>query len=81
MYHPGLCIGPKALGVLTAFISSLAINLEPVYGILLAMAIFKEYNELSPGFYVGAGMVLLAVFIHPWIASRMSKRRELLNQG
>ena len=71
----------RALGVLTAFISSLAINLEPVYGILLAMAIFKEYNELSPGFYVGAGMVLLAVFIHPWIASRMSKRRELLNQG
>jgi drug/metabolite transporter (DMT)-like permease len=66
----------RALGVLTPFITSLAINLEPVYGILLAMAVFGEHRELSPGFYAGAALVLSAVLIHPWLSARFAARRR-----
>ncbi len=67
----------RALGPLSAFINSLTINLEPVYGILLAMLIFQEHKDLSPGFYVGAAMVLLAVFLHPWLSGYMDKTRGI----
>lgn len=54
-----------ALKDLSAFTSNLAINLEPVYGILLAGIIFKENKELASSFYWGTGIILIAVFIHP----------------
>ncbi len=71
----------RALGVLSAFISSLTINLEPVYGILLAMVVFQEHRELSPGFYLGTAMILMAVFFHPWLAGFFEKRRRLSSVG
>jgi len=52
----------SSLRFLSPFTVNLAINLEPIYGILLAFAIFKEYTLLGPGFYLGAGIVMLAVF-------------------
>ena len=47
---------------LSAFTVSLAGNLEPVYGILLAMLFFNEAHQLSPSFYIGLGLILLSVF-------------------
>ncbi len=68
-------LGLRALSVLSAFVSSLSINLEPLYGILLAMVVFAEHKELSPGFYAGAAMILLAVFIHPFLSRRIQRNR------
>lgn len=57
----------EALKELSAFISNLSINLEPVYGILLAALIFKENQSLNLEFYLGTGIILLSVFLHPYI--------------
>ncbi|MEM6376816.1 MAG: EamA family transporter [Bacteroidota bacterium] len=57
----------KALRYISAFTSNLALNLEPVYGILLAWIILKENEELSTGFYWGVVIILLAVFSHPFL--------------
>jgi drug/metabolite transporter (DMT)-like permease len=51
----------SSLKQLSPFTVNLAINLEPVYGILLAFVIFKEYELLGPGFYIGSAFILLAV--------------------
>lgn len=51
----------NSLSSLSAYTVNLAINLEPVYGIILAFIIFKEYELLGPGFYVGTMFILLAV--------------------
>jgi drug/metabolite transporter (DMT)-like permease len=51
----------SSLRYLSPFTVNLAINLEPVYGILLAFAVFKEYEGLGPGFYLGAVCILMAV--------------------
>jgi drug/metabolite transporter (DMT)-like permease len=66
-------IAMKALHHLSAFASNLVINLEPVYGILLAWLILKENKELSPGFYAGVFIILLAVFVYPILKKRLSK--------
>lgn len=57
----------QSLRHLSAFASTLVINLEPVYGIVLAWLILKENRELSGGFYAGVGIILLVVFSYPFL--------------
>jgi len=54
-----------ALRQLSAYQAQLAINLEPVYAILLAIPFLGEQRELEPMFYLGVAIVLAAVFVHP----------------
>lgn len=54
----------NALNHVTAFTMNLALNLEPVYGILLAIFVVKEYNLLTAGFYIGAFIILMTVILH-----------------
>jgi drug/metabolite transporter (DMT)-like permease len=49
---------------LNAYAVVLAINLEPVYGILLARWIFGESEMMTPGFYVGASVILMTVIMY-----------------
>jgi drug/metabolite transporter (DMT)-like permease len=46
---------------LSAFSVNLTINLEPVYGIILAVIIFGDREKMQPGFYIGASVILLSV--------------------
>ena len=55
----------KALRHISAFSTQLALNLEPVYAIVIAALWLKEYKELTPQFYIGVSIILLAVFIQP----------------
>ncbi|MFD2513659.1 DMT family transporter [Pontibacter locisalis] len=64
----------------TAYTMNLTVNLEPIYGILLALLIFKEDEQMSAGFYLGAGIILLSVFIYP-ILEAYEKRRKKLKQA
>ncbi len=66
----------RALNHLTAFASNLTVNLEPVYGILLAWVLLRENEELNAGFYLGGAVILLAVFSYPLIR-RWRRRRGL----
>ena len=59
-----------ALRSLSAFQAQLAVNLEPVYAIVLAVLLLDEQRELSAMFYAGVAVVLLAVFAHPFMARR-----------
>ncbi len=56
-----------ALRHMTAFSAQLAINLEPVYAIGLAILLLGEQHELTGLFYVGVVIVLSAVIVHPLI--------------
>ena len=46
---------------LNPFTVLLTINLEPVYGIVLAYLIFGEKEQMSPAFYFGTLLILCAV--------------------
>ncbi|MBL7926067.1 MAG: DMT family transporter [Bacteroidia bacterium] len=55
-----------ALKKLSAFTLNLAVNLEPLYSIVLAILIFEEDKMLNTGFYAGTAIILFAVFLHAW---------------
>lgn len=66
----------KIMKVLSAYTVMLTNNLEPVYGILLAWAIFGAEEEMNTLFYLGAGIILLTV-----IANGILKHRASNKQG
>jgi drug/metabolite transporter (DMT)-like permease len=60
----------RALRHTSAFMAQLAVSLEPVYAILLAIVLLGEQRELTPSFYVGVAVILGAVFAHTWMKLR-----------
>lgn len=63
---------------LTAFAINLTYNLEPVYGIILAVLIFGEKERMTTGFYLGTLIILISVLLYPllafWDKKRSAKR-------
>ena len=65
-----------ALKRLSAFTMNLLLTLEPVYGIILAFAIYNESKDLSEYFYIGFGLILLAVVLQ---MRRLTRRRSVVS--
>jgi drug/metabolite transporter (DMT)-like permease len=61
---------------LSAFTAQLAINLEPVYAILIAVTFLGEARELDGMFFLGVAIVLAAVFGHGWLQTRLTDERR-----
>lgn len=61
---------------ISAFSVNLAINMEPVYGILMALLIYGESEEMSRGFYYGTLIIMAAVFSYPVIKRYQRSRPE-----
>ena len=55
---------------LSPYTVMLTINLEPIYGIILAVLIFKEKEQMSFEFYIGALIILFTVLLNVIIKSR-----------
>jgi drug/metabolite transporter (DMT)-like permease len=60
---------------LTAFAINLTINLEPVYGIVLAVLVFGEREKMTSGFYLGTLIILFSVCLYP-VFNYFNKRRR-----
>lgn len=59
----------NCLKYISAFKSNLYVNLEPVYGILMASVLFNELEEFSLHFVIGAIIIISTVFIKPLLKS------------
>lgn len=59
---------------MSAFSINLVVNLEPVYGIILALIIFGDSEEMSPGFYLGTLLILTSVLLYPLLNRRYKKK-------
>lgn len=64
----------NALKKISAFTANLTYNLEPVYGIILAFIFFKENKQLHQGFYIGIGLILLAITLQMWRVVRLNAK-------
>jgi drug/metabolite transporter (DMT)-like permease len=58
---------------LSVFFIQLALNLEPVYGIALALLIFGEQEVMGLNFYIGTIIILSAVALYPVLKRRVEK--------
>ena len=67
-------VSNHSLRQLSAFTATLTVNLEPVYGIILAWLIFSENKEVGYEFYLGTFIILLSVFLHPFLERRFHKQ-------
>ncbi|WP_248722539.1 DMT family transporter [Seonamhaeicola sp. ML3] len=56
----------------------LTYNLEPIYGILMAIILFPEKEKMTPSFYIGAIIILITVLFNGILKnSRRLKRKKL----
>lgn len=61
---------------ISPFTLILTVNLEPVYGIILAFFIFGESEHMSPIFYIASGVMILAIIANGLIKA---KKQTTLN--
>jgi len=63
-----------AMKEVSAFTANVAINLEPVYGIILAFFIFNEGESFNYLFYIGTAIILSTVFAQSYYSYKQKKR-------
>lgn len=61
---------------LSPYTIMLTINLEPVYGILLAFWIFGSEEAMNPGFYYGAAIILSTVILNGFLKTRRKFKKQ-----
>ena len=49
----------------------MAINLEPIYSIVLALIIFSESEHMNLSFYIGASVIILVVFLESYLKNKI----------
>jgi drug/metabolite transporter (DMT)-like permease len=58
---------------ISVFMLQLTLNLEPVYGIIMAVAIFGQQEKMNLHFYAGTLLILSAVVAYPLMRKRFEK--------
>lgn len=58
---------------ISVFMIQLALNLEPLYGIVLALLVFGQQEVMNWQFYLGTAIVLSAVIIYPILKRTQAK--------
>ena len=64
----------RLLRSISPFTMMLTINLEPVYGIALAILLFKDTEKMSAHFYIGAIIILITVILNGIL--KLNKKKQ-----
>ena len=59
-------VGVAVMKQLSPFTVALTVNMEPVYGIILALLFFGETEHLHPGTYAAGLIILACLFFNGW---------------
>ncbi|NII28273.1 EamA family transporter [Pseudoflavitalea sp. X16] len=68
----------NALKKISAFTVNLTYNLEPLYGIALAFAVYREDKLLTGSFYGGLLLIVISVLLQTWLFYRAHKKGAVL---
>lgn len=60
---------------ISVFMIQLTLNLEPLYGIIMAVIIFKQQEKMNLNFYIGTAVILSAVASYPYLKRRFDVAR------
>lgn len=58
---------------ISVFLIQLTLNLEPLYGIIMAVIIFGDTEKMSTNFYLGTAIILSAVASYPFLKKRFDR--------
>jgi drug/metabolite transporter (DMT)-like permease len=67
-----------ALRKISAFSAQIAVSLEPVYAIVIAIVLLGEQRDLDASFYIGVAIILAAVFAHPMLGKRSAVDADII---
>ncbi|MBQ4822661.1 DMT family transporter [Aquimarina sp. MMG016] len=67
----------QVMKYLSPYTVMLTINLEPVYGIILAFLIFGDSEKMNPGFYYGALIILSTVILNGIFKNVKKRKRDV----
>ena len=67
----------KLMKFISPFTLILTVNLEPVYGIILAFFIFGESEHMSPVFYVASVVMILSIFANGFLKARRRSKKSI----
>jgi len=70
-------MGNWLMNFITPFTMNLSINMEPIYAIIIALIVFQESEVMSPIFYMGAGIIIGAVFFNAYFKGRRKKLKKI----
>jgi drug/metabolite transporter (DMT)-like permease len=65
----------RVMRVLSPFTCALAINMEPVYTIIIALLLYGREEWMSPQFYLGGLVIVSTLFVDTWLKSRDHAKR------
>jgi len=63
-------VSVQVMQQLTPFTIMIIINMEPIYGILMALVIFGKKELMSTNFYIGVALILLAIASNGYLKSK-----------
>jgi drug/metabolite transporter (DMT)-like permease len=65
----------SALKKISAFTLNVSLNLEPVYGIIIAIILFQEHKQMGMGFYIGMSLIAISVILQMLRVLRQQKTK------
>jgi drug/metabolite transporter (DMT)-like permease len=65
----------NALKNISAFTLNVSLNLEPVYGIIIAIVFFQEHKQMGKGFYIGMILIAISVMLQMFRVLRQQKSK------
>jgi len=75
----GQSLAMQSLRKLSPFTVSLTVNIEPIYGIILAFIFYQENEQLGWGFYVGVLLILASILLQTTSMLFRKKKRPALS--
>jgi drug/metabolite transporter (DMT)-like permease len=72
----------KVMRHISPYTVVLTYNLEPIYGIILALMLFPEKEKMSSSFYYGASIIILTVLINGILKNvrKLKRKQSTLNE-
>lgn len=58
---------------ISVFMIQLCLNLEPIYGIIMAVIIFGSEEKMNANFYIGTVVILSAVVVYPLMKKKFDR--------
>ena len=65
----------SALKKISAFTLNVTLNLEPVYGIIIAIILFQEHKQMGMGFFIGMSLIAISVLLQMLRVLRQQKTK------
>lgn len=63
-------VSVQVMKTLSPYSVIMAINLEPIYSVVLALLLFGESEKMTSSFYLGGGVIVLTVFLDGYLKTK-----------